>query len=60
MIIYSLSVQSITYKCRNNATYEYTSFVAPRHTQRATSQERNTPTETKEYNVQAPISMQCH
>ena len=45
VIIYSLSIQSITYKCRNNATYEYTSFVAPRHTQRAASQEHNTPTE---------------
>ena len=41
MIIYSLSIQSITL-CRNNATYEYTSFVAPRHTQRAASQEHNT------------------
>ena len=38
--IFSLFIQSIIL-CRNNATYEYTSSVAPRHTQRVTSQESN-------------------
>ena len=33
--------------CHNNATYEYTSSVAPRHTQRKTSQAHKTQTKNK-------------
>ena len=33
--------------CHNNVTYEYTSSVAPRHTQRITSQAHKTQTKNK-------------
>ena len=46
--------------CRNKATYECTSSVARRYTQIATSQKHNTSTKTNKYNVQSPISKQCH